>query len=260
MIDKNHIDATPRKGKNRGAFFEYGKQKHYGFVFVNFVGNIDSVRALAHELGHAFHGYYIQREQNFVNIVTSLVVAEIASVFNEMLITDYLMNTDLTKDEKISLLCSFIESKFATSHRQNAFYRFEKAIHGLLERKLPTTEDIKDAFVKEMELMFGNSMTNIKEEYANYIFVVSHFLEVPFYVYAYNMSNLLVISIYQMYLEQKEEFVPKYLKLLSLGSSLSPEEMLAEIGINLNDLTFWEKGIKYLSDKIEELEKLVENN
>jgi len=108
--------------------------------------------------------------------------------------------------------------------------------------------------------MFGNSMTNIKEEYANYIFVVSHFLEAPFYVYAYNMSNLLVISIYQMYLEQKEEFVPKYLKLLSLGSSLSPEEMLAEIGINLNDLTFWEKGIKYLSDKIEELEKLVENN
>ena len=96
--------------------------------------------------------------------------------------------------------------------------------------------------------------------YANYIFVVSHFLHTPFYVYAYNMSNLLVISIYQMYLEQKEKFVPKYLKLLSLGSSLSPEEMLAEIGINLNDPIFWEKGIKYLSDKIDELEQLVQNN
>ena len=73
------------------------------------------------------------------------------------------------------------------------------------------------------------------------------------------MSNLLVISIYQTYLEHKEEFVPKYLKLLSLGSSLSPEEMLAEIGINLNDPTFWKKGIRYLSDKVDELEKLVEN-
>ncbi|NVM36824.1 MAG: M3 family oligoendopeptidase [Candidatus Lokiarchaeota archaeon] len=260
MVEINHIDVTPRKGKNRGAFCAHGKQKHYGFVFVNFVDTVDSVRALAHELGHAFHAYYIQREQNFVNIETSLVVAEIASVFNEMLITDYLMNTDLSKDEKISLLCNTIESKFGTSHRQNAFYRFEKAIHGLLEKKLPTTEEIKDAFVKEMELMFRNSMTNIREEYAPYIFVVPHFLSVPFYVYAYNMSNLLVISIYQMYLEQKEEFVPKYLKLLSLGSSLSPEEMLAEIGIDLNDPTFWKKGIKYLSDKIDELEKLVENN
>ncbi len=260
MVEFNHIDATPRKGKNRGAFCAHGKQKHYGFVFVNFVDTIDSVRALAHELGHAFHAYYIQRNQNFVNIETSLVVAEIASVFNEILISDYLMNTDLSKDEKISLLSNFIESKFGTSHRQNAFYRFEKAIHGLMEEKLPTTEEIKDAFVKEMELMFGNSMTNLREEYANYIFVVPHFLNVPFYVYAYNMSNLLVISIYQMYLEQKEEFVPKYLKLLSLGSSLSPEEMLAEIGINLNDPSFWEKGIQYLSDKIDELEKLVEDN
>ena len=260
MVELNHIDATPRKGKNRGAFCAHGKQKHYGFVFVNFVDTIDSVRALAHELGHAFHAFYIQRNQNFVNIETSLVVAEIASVFNEILISDYLMNTDLSKDEKISLLSNFIESKFGTSHRQNAFYRFEKAIHGLMKEKLPTTEEIKEAFVKEMELMFGNSMTNLREEYANYIFVVPHFLNVPFYVYAYNMSNLLVISIYQMYLEQKEEFVPKYLKLLSLGSSLSPEEMLAEIGINLNDPSFWEKGIKYLSDKIDELEKLVANN
>jgi len=90
MVKINHIDVTPRKGKNRGAFCAHGKQKHYSFVFVNFVDTVDSVRALAHELGHAFHAYYIQREQNFVNIETSLVVTEIASVFNEILISDYL--------------------------------------------------------------------------------------------------------------------------------------------------------------------------
>ncbi|MFX0138958.1 MAG: M3 family metallopeptidase, partial [Candidatus Hodarchaeota archaeon] len=257
MVKLNHIDVTPRIGKNRGAFCAHGKQKHYPFVFVNFTETIDSVRALAHELGHAFHAYYIQREQNFLNVDISLVVAEIASVFNEILTFDYLMNTDLSNEEKITLLCDFIESKFATSHRQNAFYRFEKYIHDLIEKKLPTTNEIKEGFVKEMELMFGNSMINIKEEYASYCFVVSHFLEVPFYVYAYNMSNLLVISIYQLYLEEREKFVPKYLKLLSIGSSLTPEEMLSDIGINLNDPSFWDKGIKYLSEKINELEKLV---
>ncbi|MFX1419361.1 MAG: M3 family oligoendopeptidase [Promethearchaeota archaeon] len=259
MVELNHIDATPRKGKNRGAFCSPGKQKQYSFVFVNHVDTIDSLRALAHELGHAFHAFYIQKQQNFINIDISLVVAEIASVFNEILTFDYLMNTDLSTNEKISLLSNFIESKFGTSHRQNAFYRFEKTIHALIDKKLPSTEEIKEAFVNEMELMFGNSIVNIKEEYANYVFVVPHFLNVPFYVYAYNMSNLLVISIYQLYLEEKEKFVPKYLKLLSIGSSLSPEEMLSEIGINLDDPSFWEKGIKYLSDKIDELEKLVEN-
>ena len=260
MVELNHIDATPRKGKNRGAFCAHGKQKHYPFVFVNFTDTVDSVRSLAHELGHAFHAFYIQSTQNFINIDISKVVAEIASVFNEILTFDYLINTDLSKEEKVALLCNFIESKFGTSHRQNAFYRFEKSFHEMLEKGLPTTEEIKDAFAKEMELMFGNSMVNIREEYANYCFVVPHFLNDPFYVYAYNMSNLLVISIYQMYLEQKEKFVPKFLKLLSLGSSLSPEEMLSEIGINLNYPSFWEKGIKYLSDKIDELTDLVESN
>ncbi len=259
MVELNHIDVTPRKGKNRGAFCAHGKQKQYGFVFVNFENTVSSVSALAHELGHAFHAYYIQQNQNFINIDISLVVAEIASVFNEILTFDYLMETNLSKQEKILLLSTFIERNFSTSHRQNAFYRFEKGLHDLLEKKLPTTEEYKNAFVKEMELMFGKSIVNINKEYANYCFVVPHFLQVPFYVYAYNMANLLVISVYQIYLEQKDEFVPKYLKLLSIGSSLSPEEMLAEIGININDPSFWEKGIKFLSDKIDELEELVKN-
>jgi len=260
MVLSNHIDVTPRKGKNRGAFCANGKLKHYPFVFVNFTGTIDSLRALSHELGHAFHAYYMQKNQNFINLGISLVVAEIASVFNEILVFDYLMNADLSREEKIALLSNFIESKFSTSHRQNAFYRFEKRIHNLLEKKLPSTEEIKDAFVKEMELMFGNSISNIREDYANYCFVVPHFLQVPFYVYAYNMSNLLVISIYQLYLEQKENFIPKFIKLLTVGSSLTPEEMLSEIGIDLKDSSFWQKGINYLSDKIKELEQLVEKN
>jgi oligoendopeptidase F len=260
IVLSNHIDATPRKGKNRGAFCANGKMNHYPFVFVNFTNTIDSVRALSHELGHAFHAYYIQKNQNFINVAISLVVAEIASVFNEILVFDYLMNTDLSKDEKVALLSNFIESKFSTSHRQNAFYRFEIKIHNLLEKKLPSTEEIKEAFVEEMELMFGNSIEGIREDYASYCFVVPHFLQVPFYVYAYNMSNLLVISIYQLYLEQKENFIPKFIELLSVGSSLTPEEMLSGIGINLKDPSFWQKGINYLSDKIGELEQLVEKN
>jgi oligoendopeptidase F len=260
MVLSDHIDATPRIGKNRGAFCANGKLKHYPFVFVNFTGTIDSVRALSHELGHAFHSYYNLKNQSFINIGISLVIAEIASVFNEILVFDHLMNIDLSREEKISLLSNFIESKFSTSHRQNAFYRFEKRIHNLLEEKLPSTEEIKDTFVKEMELMFGNSVSNIREDYANYCFVVHHFLQVPFYVYAYNMSNLLVISIYQLYLEQKEKFIPKFIKLLSFGGSLTPEEMLSEIGIDLKDTSFWQKGINYLSDKIEELEQLVKKN
>ncbi len=254
-----HIDVTPKKGKNRGAFCEFGKLKKYAFVFVNFTNTVDSLLTLAHELGHAIQAYYIQRDQNFINVGISLAIAEIASVFNEILMFDHLMETDLSKDEKIALLCVFMESNFATSFRQNAFYNFESKLHDLIEKKLPTTEEIKNLFADEMEAMFGNSMTNLREEYANYCFVVPHFLHTPFYVYAYNMSNLLVISLYQLYLDQKEKFVPKFIKLLSFGSSITPEEMLQILDIDLKDESFWEKGIAYLEEKQSELEDLVDN-
>jgi oligoendopeptidase F len=100
-------------------------------------------------------------------------------------------------------------------------------------------------------------MVDIKEDYAPFCFIISHFLHFPFYVYAYNMSNLLVLSIYQLYLENKKEFIPKYIKLLSLGSSLSPKELLLTLGISLDDPSFWQKGIDFLSDKINQLENLV---
>ena len=257
IYELKHIDVTPRKGKTGGAFCSYGRQTQYPFVFVNFTGNIESVLTLAHELGHALHHYYIQQNQTFTNIGSSLAVAEIASVFNEILAFDYLMEQDLSKDERIALLCNHIEGNFSTSHRQNAFYQFERRVHELMKTKLPTTQDYKDIHVEEMEKMFGNSVSNIKEDYSIYCFVVSHFIHVPFYVYAYNMANLLVIALYQMYLEEKDEFKPKFVKLLSVGTSLTPEQMLAEIGVDLNDPTFWQKGINYLTSQIDKLEELL---
>ena len=127
----------------------------------------------------------------------------------------------------------------------------------LMKEKLPTAQDYKEIFVDEMEKMFGNSVTNIKEDYANYWSVISHFIHVPFYVYAYNMSNLLVIALYQMYLDQGKDFVPKFIELLSVGTSRTPAEMLAEMDIDLDDSSFWQKGIDYLSARIGELEDLV---
>ena len=60
-----------------------------------------------------------------------------------------------------------------------------------------------------------------------------------------------------MYLEEGEEFVPKLTKLLSVGISKTPAEMLGEVGIDLDDPNFWNKGINYLSAKVSELEELL---
>ncbi|MHA1303301.1 MAG: M3 family oligoendopeptidase [Candidatus Heimdallarchaeaceae archaeon] len=258
MVNKGHIDLTPRKGKEGGAYCHYGKLKQLPFVFVNFTGSIDSVLTLAHELGHAIHFYYTLKNQNYINIFPTIPMAEIASVFCEIMTFDHLINQDLPKEEKITLLCEHLEGNFATSHRQNAFYRFEKKMHELMNERLPTTKDYINIFTKEVQSMFGNSISGIEEEYSHYCFVISHFLHTPFYVYAYNMSNLMVIALYQLYLEKgKDFFIPRYKKLLSAGGSKTPDELLKEFDIDLKDASFWKKGLQYLEDKIKEIESLM---
>ena len=79
--------------------------------------------------------------------------------------------------------------------------------------------------------MFGNSITGIEDDYSLFYFVVHHFIKVPFYVYAYNMSNLLVIALYQLYLEQKEEFIAQAFDFA----------VTVEGNIFLNDLKFIER-------------------
>lgn len=259
IVQAKHIDASPRKGKTGGAYCNYGKFNSLPFVFSNYTGDVQSMFTLAHELGHALHFYFILKKQNMVNIDVSLPVAEIASVFNEMIAFDYLLNTDMNKEEKLALLCNNIESNFATSHRQNAFHRFEEEVYSLIKEKQPTTKDLTSIFAKKMQEMFGKSIESIEEMYSHFVFVISHFLHTPFYVYAYNMSNLLVIALYQLYLEKGQEwFVPKYKELLAVGSSLTPQEMLDPFGVDLADPSFWKKGLKYLEKQIEMIEKLIE--
>ncbi len=253
-----HIDATSRTGKDGGAYCSYGKIKKNPFVFTNYDGSLNSVLTLAHELGHAIHFYFIQREQNYINFNTSLPVAEIASVFNEIVVFDYLINTDLTKEEKLALLCNTLEGNFATSFRQNAFHRWESKIYEIMENRQPTTKDFTDTFVLVMKEMFGKSITQIDDIYSHFCFAISHFLHTPFYVYAYNMSYLLVVALYKYYLEiGKEQFVPKYIEILKAGGSLTPGEMLIKLDIDLSDPSFWKKGLKYLEEQVDKIEELV---
>jgi oligoendopeptidase F len=80
---------------------------------------------------------------------------------------------------------------------------------------------------------------------------------VPFYVYAYNFGNLLVLALYKQYLEEGESFKPKYKKFLSLGSSASPADITAVVGADINDPDFWRKSLKYIESLIDQLEELV---
>jgi oligoendopeptidase F len=76
-----------------------------------------------------------------------------------------------------------------------------------------------------------------------------------FYNYPYVFAQLFVFALYKLYKEQGKSFVPKIKGLLAAGSSKSPSELINEVGFDISDEKFWEKGVKQAEEFIDMLEE-----
>jgi oligoendopeptidase F len=254
FFQNSWIDAEPRTGKRGGAFCSYVTADLHPYVFMTYLERSDDVMTLAHELGHGVHAY-LAREQGFLNMSSALPVAELASTFGQMLVFEALAKqADL--EEKMALYAEKIEEVFATVQRQAAMYRFEQELHrARRERGELTTEDIGKIWQRHMQAMFADAL-ELGDEHALWWMYVSHFVESPFYVYAYSFGELLVMALYRMYQEQGAKFVPQYIDLLKAGGSCSPQELLARVGIDIKNPEFWRGGIRVMEEIVDEFERL----
>jgi oligoendopeptidase F len=104
--------------------------------------------------------------------------------------------------------------------------------------------------------MFKDSVT-LTDDYKWWWMYIPHFIHSPFYTYAYAFGHLLVLALYQKYLQEGKKFVPKYLNLLAAGGSQRPEQLLQEkMGLDITDSQFWRGGLDLLERMLDEAEHL----
>ncbi len=243
FFDNNWIHAALKPAKSGGAFCSYADPQHHPYVLVNFTGQIKDVIALGHELGHGVHGY-LSRKQNILQYHTPLTMAETASTFAEMLLMDHFLKI-LPSEEVIPFVSSKTEDLFATMNRQNMFTRFERFAHERISKEGASFEELSDIYEKELHIMFGDSLS-YNPEYRWEWSSVPHFFHTPFYCYAYDFAQLMVLSLYQRYKEGMPNFKEKYVKLLEAGGSDSPQNLLKPFGIDLKDPNFWQGGFEFV--------------
>ncbi len=254
FFDNDWIDAAPAKGKQGGAFCASVTPDLHPFVFLNYLGQMKDVMTLAHELGHGVHGS-LARAQTLLNFHGTLPLAELASTFAEMLVFEKVQAQASLKD-KLALYAEKIESTFATIPRQTAMYKFEQAIHQHRRTKGElSTDDFGDYWQREIQAMFGDSV-ELGEEHRLWWSYVGHFIGSPFYVYAYSFGELLVLSLYRQWQNEGDAFAEKYLDLLRAGGSLTPQELVAKVDVNLDDPAFWQGGFDVLGEMVSAFEEL----
>jgi oligoendopeptidase F len=254
FVDRR-VDAMPRPGKSGGAFCMGMTPSLNPYLLLNFTGNLRDVSTMAHEVGHGIHFMLAQR-QTMLNYHMPLPLAETASVFGEMLLTRQLLEKETDKAVKRSLLCAKIEDIIATTFRQNVLTRFEEKMHIQRKDGLLTASELCNLWWEENAKLYGDSVEMI-EPYRFGWSYISHFIHARFYCYSYTCAELIVLSLYQLYLKEREAFIPIYRDILSDGGSRTPADTLSPAGIVLSDPGFWQNGYDLLRDLLGELKKVI---
>ncbi|MGE5463485.1 MAG: M3 family oligoendopeptidase [Syntrophothermus sp.] len=253
VFDQQHVDSEVRKGKRDGAFCSSVLPDMTPYVLLNYQGRARDVATMAHELGHAIHAMLASHHNTFT-FHSSLPLAETASTFGEMMLTDKLLAEEKDEAVRRDLLFKQVDDAYATIMRQSYFALFEKQAHEMIQKNA-SVNDLAAAYMENLREQFGEAV-ELSDEFQWEWVSIPHIYHVPFYVYAYAFGQLLVFSLYQQYKLEGEAFKPKYLKILSAGGSEAPARILADAGIDIRSRTFWQGGFDVLDKLVGELEKL----
>ncbi|MBN1859436.1 M3 family oligoendopeptidase [Candidatus Bipolaricaulota bacterium] len=254
VLAERHLDSETRPGKDTGAFCYGVVPDKTPWVSVNYTGLYGSVSTLAHELGHAIHSM-LASGHSTLTFRSSLPLAETASVFSEILLLERVLADESNLEVRRAILAQFIDETYATAIRQAYFVLFERDAHDLINTAGATSDKLATLYMENLNEQFGESM-ELSDEFRWEWTSIPHIYATPFYCYAYTFGQLLVLSLYQRYQEEKAAFVPRYERILESGGSRSPIEILDEAGIDIRPASFWQGGFDIIANMIRQLEDL----
>ncbi len=252
VFREKHVHSTVQHGKRSGAFCATITPELTPWVLLNFQGEFSDVSTMAHELGHAIHSLSSAHHHIFHQDVC-LPLAETASTFGEMLLTDYVLKQENDPSVKVEILMQQMDHNYASIQRQAYFALFEKTAHDLIPNGTDV-DGLNAAYLENLKDQFGKSVS-VSDEFKWEWSVIPHIFATPFYVYAYAFGQLLVLSLYQRYKAEGSSFIPSYKKILAAGGSEAPEKVLAAADINFYDEAFWQGGFSVLEENVSEIER-----
>lgn len=256
FFDRSWIDAEPRPGKTGGAFCSYNTPDTHPVILMTYLGKLTDVGTLAHELGHGVHSS-LSRKQSLYNFHGTLPLAELASIFAEILVFEDLVKSASPKDS-LALYADKIEGIFASVHRQSAMFRFEQKCHNhRREHGELSPEEFQGYWQEEIQSMFGGAVS-LGDQHKRWWLYVGHFFAVPFYVYAYSFGELLTLALYEQAKLGGPAFADRYVDVLERGGSETPHELMGHLGVDLRSEQFWQGGFAVIDRLVSEFERLWE--
>ena len=249
-FDEKWIDVYHNKGKRSGAYSS-GNYDVNPYVLLNFEGSLNDVSTIAHELGHSMHTYLSCKNNPYCTSSYKIFVAEVASLVNELLLANYMLNNSNDKNEKLNIINHILELYKSTLFRQTMFAEFEKITHEKREEGVILTSDyLSNVYYDLVKKYFGENVICdelIKYEWAR----IPHFYY-NFYVYKYATGISAASYIVDGILNNRQGALENYFKFLKSGGSKYPIDELKLAGVDMNDKTVILSATKTFEKYLEE--------
>lgn len=240
FVTQGQFDVYPQVGKRGGAFCAIELPTQPTYILLNHADRFEDVRTIAHESGHGINNE-LMKSQNSLNFGTPLSTAEVASTFMEDFVFQELLSRVRNNQERLSLLIMKLDDDIGTIFRQVACYRFEQELHEQFRASgFLSAAQIGQLFTKHMSAYMGPAVEQSPGS-TNWWVGWSHIRNF-FYVYSY-ASGLLISKSLQNSVKSDPGFISQVKSFLSAGSSASPQDLFARMGIDITDSKFWDMGI-----------------
>lgn len=257
-MNSRWIDVYETEGKQSGGY-NWGSYSTHPYVLMNYNDEIINVFTLAHEMGHAIHGYYSRRSQPYRNSHTTLFVAEVASTTNESMLMDYMLNHAKSKKERMYLLDYFIEEIINTFYFQTLLTEFEMKIYDTVEKGgALSSESMRQMYTDLSRKYWGPDY--VEDSWGGWGGIrVPHFnTHRPFYVYVYATGFASAQSISKRILAGDKKTKQEYLAFLNSGGSDYPVNQMKAVGVDLTTPEPVNATIAVFSNLVDEMEKLLD--
>ncbi|WP_459502975.1 M3 family metallopeptidase [Bacillus sp. C1] len=253
------IDAEPRDNKPPSGFCAPFFSERESRISLRYDGTIDSVRILAHELGHAWHFYVMSNRQStaFLDDCLPMSMAESASIFFEMVLVDYLVKTAERKELRKSLLSWKIRNSFNYVMAIRASFQFEETFYEESQKGPLSADELEKLSIVSQKEAYGNGLT----EYQPFVWMKYgqfYTANVPFYNYPYTVGYLLSLGLLEIAKQDGGEFHSKYKAFLCETGKHPVEELVKQyFHIDLADHAFWKKALLQINKDIAEYLQLI---
>jgi oligoendopeptidase F len=246
------IDAEARAGKRGGAFC-LSLRGDESRVLLNFDGSFDSVRSLAHELGHAYHNAKLAGRTPLQRR-TPMALAETASIFCETILVQSGLAA-APPAERLALLNVDLEGACQVVVDIHSRFLFEREVFSRRERGVVPPSELCQIMTDSQLQTYGDALE--ASELHPYMWAVKpHYYSTAYYNWPYCYGLLFGIGLYSRYREDPDRFRAGYDDLLSSTGLHTAADLANRFGMDVNSVDFWSSSLDVVRARIDDFERL----